>query len=212
ALAQEVPASNMMETRRPVLAAFLAGFSEVADVVFVVHGSTTHTRASAWFTTDDPGLPGTSYTFDGLARTHRHFPRIPGSAAIPVSLDQRGLTILHEFGHAASDFTNGQVTDLYEDGGAGTDFLVNKKFRAAATDPVPASFANYNGTTFASDPTRNGLGYEPAWHSYHARLLDGTRPNLMDNYWLALGDEQLCRLDELTYFWFMDRLNAKFSR
>lgn len=210
-LTHEVPLSNVMETRRAVLASFLASFGLMADMVFVIHGSTTHTRASAWFTTDDGLLGGTPYTFDGAARTHGRFPRIPGSAAIPVSVDPTGLTIIHEFGHAASDFNNGKVIDLYNDGGEGTGFLVNKKFRAAG-NPVPANFATYNGATFAADSARDGLGYPSTWRSYQATPVDSTRPNLMDNYWYAFDDPQLCRFDQLTYAWFSDRLNAKLSR
>ncbi len=211
-LAHEVPGSNVMETRRSVLVAFLASFGLTADMVFVVHGSTTHTRASAWFTTDDSLQAGTAFQFDGVARTHGYFPRIPGSAAIPVSVDQRGLTIIHEFGHAASDFNNGKVIDLYNDGGDGTGFLINKKFRVAATDPVPAQFATLDGVSFAADPARDGLGYPPSWRSYQPVPTDSTRPNLMDNYWLAFDDPQLCRFDQLTHAWFTDRLNAKLSR
>ncbi len=211
-LAHEVSDSNLMETRRSVLAPFLATFGLMADMVFVIHGSTTHTRAAAWFTTDDSTRPGTPYTYDGMAHTHGHFPRIPGSAAIPVSVDTHGLTIIHEFGHAASDFVNGKVTDLYNDQGDGTGFLVNKKFRPAATDPVPVNFATYKGTTFGVDATRDGLGYPANWRSYQPAPTDSTRPNLMDNYWSAFDDPQLCRFDKLTYAWFRDRLNAKLSR
>lgn len=211
-LAHEVPDSNLMETRRSILAPFLATYGLIADMVFVIHGSTTHTRATAWFTTDDSTRPGTNYTYDNVARTHGHFPRIPGSAAIPLSVDPSGLTIIHEFGHAASDFVNGKISDLYNDGGNGTGFSVNKKFRPVATDPVPVNFATYEGTTFASDPVRDSLGYPTGWKSYHPSLIDSTRPNLMDNYWLASDDPQLCRFDELSYVWFRDRLNAKLSR
>jgi hypothetical protein len=100
-LAHEIPQSTTMETRRSVLAPFLATFGIVADMVFVIHGSTTHTRASAWYTTDDSALGGTAYNYDGVARVHGHFPRIPGSAAVPVSVDTSGLTVIHEFAHAA---------------------------------------------------------------------------------------------------------------
>jgi hypothetical protein len=55
-LAHELP-PNIMETRRDVLASFLVRFHETADMVFVLHGSTTHDRASAWFTTDDNSRP-----------------------------------------------------------------------------------------------------------------------------------------------------------
>lgn len=82
------------------------------------------------------------FTYDGVNHTHGHLPSTPGSAAIPTSVDTTGLTALHEFGHASSDFNNGQVIDLYVDG-LRPGFLLNKKARAQATDPVPASFATY---------------------------------------------------------------------
>ncbi|HEY0458609.1 MAG TPA: hypothetical protein VGC97_05605, partial [Pyrinomonadaceae bacterium] len=154
ALAHEI-LPNLMETRRTVLRPFLSTFGITADMVFVVHGSTQFNRATAWFTSDDAALGGTAYTFDGTNRTHGHFPRIPGSAAIPVSVDMSGLTVIHEFGHAASDFNNGRVTDLYDDGNGG-GFFVNKKFRAAVGNPVPGSFAGYNGTNFNSELNRDG--------------------------------------------------------
>jgi hypothetical protein len=202
---------NLMETRRDRLNALLRRYSEVADMVFVIHGSTTHDRASAWFTTDDSAKPGTAYTYDGTSHTHGHLPSIPGSAALPLNMGRNGLTPLHEYGHAGSDFNNGRVTDLYVDGVSG--FLVNKKARAQSTDPIPASFANYNSTNFISDQNRDGLGYPIGWTSYHPTLIDAAHPNLMDNYWQAPGgNPQVCRLDRLTFAWFTDRLRTKLTR
>lgn len=202
---------NLMETRRTKLNAFLSLFTEVADMVFVIHGSTTHDRATAWMTTDDSSKPTTAFTYDGVARTHGHFPSIPGSAALPLNMIQTGLTPLHEFGHAASDFNNGKVTDLYVDGIGG--FLINKKARARSADAIPANFATYNGTTFTSDQNRDGLGYPSNWTSFHPELIDAAHPNLMDNYWQAAGgNPQVCRLDRLTQAWFTNRLRAKITR
>lgn len=209
ALAGEI-APNMMETRRTKLAPFLDGHGIVADFVFVLHGSTTHTRATAWYTSDDNAAAGTAYTYDGVPRRHGHFPRIPGSAAVALSVNPAGLTVIHEFGHGASDFVNGRVADLYVDGSP-TGFAVNKKWRGNPSDPVPSSFATYNGTGFSSDPLRDGLGYPSSWQSYHSELIDAVRPNLMDNYWQA-DDPHLCRFDRLTYRWFRDRLAAKLNR
>jgi hypothetical protein len=210
ALAHEFP-PNLMETRRTQLKGFLARFDEIADLVLVVHGSTTHDRATAWFTTDDAAQPGVAYTYDAVARTHGRYASIPGSAALPLSMNQTGLTPLHEVGHAASDFNNGRVLDLYVDGVGG--FAVNKKARALSTDPIPVVFANYNGTDVNSDQNRDALGYPANWTSYHPELIDPAHPNLMDNYWLAAGgNPQVCRLDRLTYAWFTDRLRAKLER
>lgn len=209
-LAHEI-SPNLMETRRNRLNGFVSGYSEVADIVFVIHGSTTHDRATSWFTTDDGTKAGTAYTYDGAARTHGHFPSIPGSAALPLSMNQTGLTPLHEFGHAGSDFNNGRVIDLYVDGSGGP-LAVNKKVRASNTDPVPLNFASYNGANYASDPNRDSLGYG-TWVSYHPELIDSAHPNLMDNYWLAPGgNPQVCRLDRLTFAWYTDRLQAKLTR
>ncbi len=201
---------NLMETRRTKLKSFLNRYSEEADMVFVIHGSTTYDRATAWFTTDDAGEASTTFTYDGTNHVHGHYAEIPGSAAIPTSLNITGLTPIHEFGHAASDFDNGRVRDLYNDGSGG--FMINKKMRTNAQDPVPANFGTYNGTNYQSDQNRDGLGYPNTWRSYHPELIDNTRPNLMDNYWLTFDDPQLCRLDQLTYDWFSERLRAKIFR
>jgi hypothetical protein len=69
-LAQEVT-PNIMETRRAQLGSFLSGYTTGADVVMVVHGSTSHDRASAWFTSDDTAKAGTSFTYAGVNRSHR---------------------------------------------------------------------------------------------------------------------------------------------
>jgi hypothetical protein len=66
----------------------------------------------------------------------------------------------------------------------------------------------YNGPDFPSDPNRGGLGYPAAWTSFHPELLDPTRPDMMDNYWLAFDDPQLCRHNGLTRAWYTDRLRA----
>jgi len=210
ALAHEV-APNLMEPRRNRLNAFLSRYGETADVVLVFHGSTTHDRARASATTDDTAGPGTDYTYGGNVRQHRHFPSIPGSAALSIGMDRTGLTPLHEFGHAAGDFDSGRVVDLYVDGTPGP-IVVNKKFRPQNTDPVPGAFANYNGTNVLSDPNRDSLGYPATWKSYHPEPVDATRPNAMDNFWQTFDDPQLCRLDRLTYAWLTDRLGAKLLR
>jgi hypothetical protein len=197
---------NMMETRRKKLAPFLAKYQITADMVFVIHGSLTHNRATAWYTSDDSARGGTHHYYDGIQRIHGHYPKIPGSATIPLSVNPSGLTVIHEFFHAASDFNNGRVNDLYYDGQY-VSTAINKKWRASATDPVPADFSTYNTTTYSSKHS----GYPLNWKSYHSQSIDISRPNLMDNYWNA-DDPHLCRLDHLTYTWFRDRLEAKLSR
>lgn len=101
--------------------------------------------------------------------------------------------------------------DLYVDGAA-DGFMVNKKFRAQATDPVPNNFATYNGTNFNSDLNRDAIGYPATWTSCHPQLTDAMRPNLMDNYNLSFDTPRRCRLDQLTYAWLRDRLLAKLGR
>jgi hypothetical protein len=87
-------------------------------VVFVVHGSTTERQASAWYTTDDNSRPTVSFTYGVVVRQHGRFARFPGSCTIPVTVPCRlssAMAPLHEFCHAASDFNNGKVNDLYKD-------------------------------------------------------------------------------------------------
>jgi hypothetical protein len=203
-------APNLLEPMRDRLNAFTGRYGVNPDIVFCISGSTTFTRASAWFTTDDNTKDGITFTCDGTTRTHRRFTDVPGSAALSTFMDTTGLTVIHEFGHAASDFNNGMVLDLYVDG-TRAGFVVNKKMRALATDAIPANFGTYGGTTFQSDQNRDGIGYPNTWVSYHPALLDATRPNMMDNYWLA-AQPQRCRLDGLTLDWFRDRLRAKILR
>ena len=203
-------APNLLEPIRDRLNAFAGRYGIDPDVVYCVSGSTTHTRASAWYTTDDNTRAGVAFNADGTARTHGRFTDVPGSVALSTWMDQTGLTALHEFGHAASDFNNGRVWDLYVDPNT-AGYVVNKRMRAMATNTIPANFGTYDGTTYASDQNRDGLGYPATWVSYHPQLIDATRPNLMDNYWSAAQPQQ-CRLDRLTFDWFVDRLRAKILR
>ncbi|HEX2317283.1 MAG TPA: hypothetical protein VHJ17_26280 [Thermomonospora sp.] len=207
ALAHEVP-PNLMETRRDRVAPFLRYYRIAADYVSVLYSSTTHDRATAWSTSDDFEHGTADFTYDGVTRRHGLLTRVPGSAAIPISVSVGGeMTAFHEFGHAGSD-GGAFVTDLYVDG---TDVAINKKRRALATDPVPATFANYNGTDHAADAGRDSLGYPATWTSYHPELIVPTRPNLMDNYFLTT-QPRACRFDRLTYAWYSDRLRAKVFR
>ncbi|MGZ6983203.1 MAG: hypothetical protein ACXVH5_13640, partial [Ilumatobacteraceae bacterium] len=57
-LAREL-SGNIMGPRSGQLRSFLSRFSASADVAFVIYNSTTHDRASAWFTTDDSARAGT---------------------------------------------------------------------------------------------------------------------------------------------------------
>ena len=143
---------NMVSPRRDLLKSLMGAYLVSADVSFAITGSATHTRSSAFGTTDDPNKPGVSYTYDGGTRRHGHFASIPGTVALSVTAGR--ITPLHEFGHAASDWDNGLIDDLYVDALLSVSD-VNKKARARSTDSVPAAFANYNGTAFNSDADRD---------------------------------------------------------
>lgn len=195
--------SFMLIARRDQFNALLAQFGLVADVSYAISKSDSHTRASAWFTTDDDTRAGISFTLDGVALSHRFFCRIPGTVAMHTTA--ASLTALHEFGHAASSYTNGAVVDLYVDGSPG---LNNKRGR-----PIPTAFANHNGVALTSDLTRDSLGYPSDWQSYHCELIDSTFLAVMDNYWLARDrTPEHCQHDLITRRFLIERLRAKMSR
>jgi hypothetical protein len=199
---------NMVSPRRDLFKSLMGAYVVSADVSFAITGSATHTRSSAWGTTDDLDKPLVSYTYDALTRTHGRFASIPGTVALSVTADR--ITPLHEFGHAASNLDHGLIDDLYVDR-LQPVFVVNKIARATSTDPVPAAFATYNATAFNSDLGRDSLGYPMTWTSYHCQLLDPARPNMMDDY-TTVSDPRRCRLDRVTYAWLTDRLRAKIFR
>lgn len=173
------------------------------DIAYAVSQSESHTRASAWFTSDDDAGAGTSFKLDGVTLSHRHFNLVPGTIALHSS--STSLTALHEFSHALSSYTNGAVVDLYADSKVG---LNNKHGR-----PIPSNFAVYNSTVMTSDPSRNGLAYPDGWQSYHCELLASAFPALMDNYWQPSDNlPQHCKHDKITRQFLMDRLRAKISR
>jgi hypothetical protein len=195
--------SNILVARRNGFVPFLARFGQQADVAYAVSKSVSHSRASAWFTSDDDARPGVSFTLDGVTPSHRHFNLIPGTVAIHTT--STSLTALHEFGHALSSWTNGMVVDLYVDSGPG---LNNRRGR-----PILPVFAVYQGTTMATDAARDSLGYPNGWQSYHCELLDPGRPAVMDNYWLSPnGVSEHCQHDRITRQFLLDRLRAKIAR
>ncbi len=197
-------ASVLLVARRAVVMPFLSGLGlNVADVVYAVSQSQSHKRASAWFTSDDDGQGGASFTLDGGTFYHRYFNTVPGAIALHAS--STSLTAVHEFSHALSSYSNGSVLDLYVDSGPG---LNNKN-----GTPIPTHFDTYRGSGMSADLNRNGLGYPAHWTSYHCELLDPGVPALMDNYWLA-GDgvPEHCQHDRITREFLMDRLRAKITR
>src|SRR5205085_2862773 len=170
---------------RAAFAPFLAGHGIDADVAYAVSASSSHNRASAWFTTDDDAQAGLPFTLDGNQLFHRFYNNIPGTVAIHVTADS--LTAVHEFGHAISSYSNGKILDLYVDSPIG---LNNKTGR-----PIPPDFGRYQRALFASDVTRDGLGYDAGWLSYHCELIDAGSPAVMDNYWLSAKGPQACLHD-----------------
>jgi hypothetical protein len=202
ALVAQDDVSNIAVARRTVFAPFLARFELSADIAYAVTASATHTRASAWFMSDDDAQGGVPFTLNGVSLVHRYHHLIPGTVALPVT--STSLTALHELGHALSSYTNGMVVDLYVDSREG---LNNRQGR-----PIPHDFATYNGEAIVADPSRDSLGYPVGWQSYHCSLLDPANPAVMDDYWKAKGGPEACRHDAITRRFLADRLRAKISR
>lgn len=194
--------SDMLIARRNVFIPFLKSGGFFADVAYAVSMSATHTRASAWYTTDDDTRPGVPFILDGVNFFHRHFCLIPGTVALPAS--STSMTAVHEFGHALSSYSNGPLNDLYVDN---PPALNNKRGR-----PIPPTFSTYNGVPVPSDPVRDSLGYG-TWQSYHPGLISPQFPALMDNYWKSPDHiPEHCQHDIITRQFLTDRLHAKISR
>ena len=200
--------TNIIGPRRDKTRPFLSGYQITADVSFALSGSATHTRSSAWFTSDDMTRGTVAFAYDGTSYSHGLYAAVPGSVALSTTAG--GLTPLHEFGHASAIFDDGKIDDLYVDG-LRSGLEINKKARATATNPIPANFATSAGTSYTSDQNRDSIGYPATWTSYHAVLQDATRPDMMDNFWLTANPRQ-CRLDQLTYAWLRTRLTVKANR
>jgi len=208
ALCHEVPA-DYMEVVQARLPPYLSAVGLQADVCALVFKSARRHLDVASLMQDDPASDGLRFEYDGTPRHHRRRAAVPG--ALSLSAPTQTLTPLHEFLHAASDFSGaGRVIDLYVDNPP-FGFEANSKRRALATDPVPGGFARMHGHDYASDPARTAAGGYGAFRTYHPALVDPLRPNVMDNYFLA-DDQRRCRLDALTLRWFRDRLEHKQGR
>jgi hypothetical protein len=202
ALVAQDGSSNILVARRTAFLPFLANYQIDADVAYAVSASATHTRASAWFTTDDNARSGVPFTLDGNPFVHCYYNTVPGTVAIPVTANS--LTALHEFGHAISSYSNGKILDLYVDSPTA---LNNKVGR-----PIPPLFCNYQGASFSTDSLRDGLGYPPSWQSYHCELADRSCPAVMDDYWKSTKGSVACLHDIVTKAFIKDRVAAKISR
>ena len=198
---EDFTGTDIVVPRRDVVPAMLRSLNVNPDIVFIVSNSPTHMRASAYGTTDNDARGGDPFTYDGQRLFHRYFHTIPGMAGMHTTSD--ALTAAHEFGHAFSSYTNGFVTDLYVDGSA--DF--NRK----TGRPIPNVFATYKGVAYASDKTRDGLGYPEDWISYHPGLVDPSQPALMDNYYFSDG-YVTSKHDRITKRYTLDRIEAKVFR
>lgn len=196
---------NLAKPIQKNIQAFLRGAKIDCDVALVVHGSKDYTRASAKFTVDDPTSDQTAFQIDDRTFHHHRKTKTPGAATISYYSFDISHTPLHELGHAAAEINNGQVIDLYHDQLSSGPLVLNKKLGR----PVPHSFAKYNGSSYASDLTRDHVGYPSEWKSYHPELISYDEPNLMDDYWLAQGDPLNCRFDRLTRDWLFGRFRAK---
>src|SRR5262245_4830278 len=200
-----------LRPRQDAVVATLANIGMNPDVVFLV-SKAEGLRASALAATDDDHGNGIRATFDGREIVHCYYHKSPGMVAIPTELatepDQADMTPAHEFGHAFSSYSNGFVADLYRDDDdySHATLVLNRK----AGRPIPSDFAEYNGVTYLSDPTRNALCYDEfTARTYHSELVNRTRPALMVEYW----ERPMRSLhDKLTKAYIMDRIAAKVSR
>jgi hypothetical protein len=195
--------SDTLVARRTFFKPFLANYAIDADVAYAVSASSSHTRASAWFTTDDDTQPGVPFTLNGNPGFyHRYYNVIPGTVAIHSTASS--LTALHEFGHAISSYSNGKILDLYVDSPVGFNNLLGR--------PIPSKFCDYNGKSFASDPSRDSLGYPANWQSFHNAPVDPACPAVMDNYWQSAKGPVVCLHDSVTVAFIGDRVLAKIGR
>lgn len=193
--------TGILVARRGVVPAYLRSLNLNPDIVLIVSNSPTNKRASAYGTTDNDARGGDAFTYDGRRLYHRYFHTIPGMSALHTTSD--ALTAAHEFGHAFSSYTNGFITDLYVDGGT--------EFNRKTGRPIPAVFATYKSVAYASDQTRDGLGYPESWISYHPGLVDPAQPALMDNFYYSTG-YVASKHDRITKRYVLDRVEAKVFR
>jgi hypothetical protein len=171
-----------------------------ADIAFAVTAA-TQSRSSAWFTHDNDAGGGIAFVYEGRTLHHRFENIHPGTVALHSSAVS--LVALHEFGHAASSWTNGMILDLYMDSPAAINVRRGR--------PIPPQFASYSQTNYMSDPVRNGRGYPPAWVSYHCQLINAHAPAVMDDFWYGSPPEQ-CVHDTITRRFLLDRISAIMSR
>jgi len=82
-----------------------------------------------------------------------------------------------------------------------------------AIPALPRQIRCRPGIALAADPSRDGLGYEAGWQSYHCELNDPAFPAVMDDYWRAHDTvPEHCQHDLLTRMFLLDRVRAKLVR
>lgn len=228
ALAEEYSGiAELMAPRRDEIAAFLGARGVKADVAFALHDFAARPRAAAHYTSDDFTRGTVPAVYDGTTIHHGLHTLKPGTIAmwawegVPASgpAIRRGITPFHEFGHAASSFGAGLVTDLYNDDLASNgEILINKKRKPPGPPAIPMDFAIYTARTHRSDQNPQGIipfaanGPEDRrlWSSYRPEKGD-SQPVAMDNYWHAAAPEE-CIHDELTRAFLADRIRTKLER
>lgn len=195
---------GQLEARRTATQPFLTRFGFTTDVNYAVSASSTHRRASAWYTTDDQTSPGVPFTVHGESMNHRARCLIPGSIAI--HRDTELLDALHEFQHAISSYDNGKIVDLYTNSPAAVN---SRRGR-----PIPSVFGTYNGTTFNTDMARDSIGYGPLWRSFHCEHIAPPELLLMDDYRLTRPPAVpiQCQNDLITRQFVIDRMRVKVNR
>jgi hypothetical protein len=179
---------------------FMNRFDLDADVGIAISRSDKKHLASSFFTRDDDTRAGIPFELDGRRHHHRFWFETPGTTALHI--DSRPTTIVHEFAHALSSYTNGKIVDLYVDGALGVN---NKQGR-----PIPDVFGSMNGVQFLPDQVRDSLGYG-VFQSYHCEQIDPSVPALMDDFSAAAEPGQ-CVHDKITRAFLRDRLLAKLKR
>jgi len=196
--------ARLLVPRRQQCASIGSSYGIEPDIVFAVTASPTHTRASAFFSTDDPSRAGVLFTASTLGPQtfmHCYYASIPGTIAIHISADF--LTASHEFMHAISSYNNGSLVDLYAPGGPGLNRVLGR--------PIPVAFGSYQASQYQSDPSRDHLSYPYNWRSIHCELIDPACPAMMDNYYQT-SVPNACQNDRITRDFVMDRLLVKIGR
>ena len=91
------------------------------------------------FTVDDRSTGKVPFRMDGRAYSFGRATKTPGVATLSYYSFDLSHTPLHEFGHAASELTNGRIIDLYHDQTDSSVLQINKKSEPGDASQVQAS-------------------------------------------------------------------------